>query len=67
MADGALASAQSSWFTAQAVLLIAGAIAALLYLRLKSAPTLLFATASLVIAAELLGRIAFYNLWAIPM
>lgn len=67
MADGALASAQASWFTAQAVLLMAGVVAALAFLRSKSAPTLLFATASLVIAAELVGRIAFYNLWAIPM
>lgn len=67
MADGALASAQSSWFTAQAILLAAGAAGALVFLRTKSAPTLLFASAAVVIVAELVGRIAFYNLWAIPM
>lgn len=67
LADGALASAQSSWFTAQAVLLAAGVVSALIVMRRQRGPGLLVATAGFVIAAELVGRIAFYNLWTLPM
>lgn len=67
LADAPLAAAQSDWFTAQAVLLAAGALGALVYMRARSGQALLFASAGVVIAAELIGRIAFYNLWTLPM
>ncbi|MBK4716809.1 MULTISPECIES: dimethyl sulfoxide reductase anchor subunit family protein [Tenebrionibacter/Tenebrionicola group] len=67
LADAPLAAAQSGWFTAQAVLLAAGALGALLYIRTRHGQGLLYASAGVVIVAELLGRIAFYNLWTLPM
>lgn len=67
MADGALASAQASWFTAQAVLLAAGMVGAVAMMRAKNSQLLLIVTAAVVISAELTGRIAFYNLWTLPM
>lgn len=67
LADAPLAAAQSDWFTAQTVLLAAGTLGALVYIRARSGQTLLFASAVVVIAAELIGRIAFYNLWTLPM
>lgn len=67
LADAPLAAAQSDWFTAQTVLLAAGTLGALVYIRARSGQTLLFASAVVVVAAELIGRIAFYNLWTLPM
>ncbi|EAB7165663.1 dimethyl sulfoxide reductase [Salmonella enterica subsp. enterica] len=66
-ADSALTAAQHSWFTAQAVLLAAGVVGVVVCARLKSSATVLAMTAVVVIAAELAGRIAFYNLWTLPM
>ncbi|HBU8852207.1 dimethyl sulfoxide reductase anchor subunit [Citrobacter sp. Cs237] len=66
-ADGALTAAQASWFTAQAVLLAAGIVGVVVWSRLKTNVAVLAATALVVIAAELVGRIAFYNLWTLPM
>ena len=66
-ADGVITAAQSTWFTAQAILLALGVIGALLYARMKSGQAVLAMTALVVIAAELVGRIGFYNLWTIPM
>ncbi|MDA8505142.1 dimethyl sulfoxide reductase anchor subunit [Citrobacter sp. Awk 2] len=65
-ADGALTTAQTSWFTAQAALLAVG-IVGVVTSRLKSSVTVLVMTAVVVIVAELVGRIAFYNLWTLPM
>lgn len=66
-ADSALTSAQQAWFSAQAILLAVGIVGALLHVRFKTGRTLLAAGALVVIAAELAGRIAFYNLWVLPM
>ncbi|XXD08410.1 dimethyl sulfoxide reductase anchor subunit family protein [Klebsiella sp. R445] len=66
-ADGVLTAAQSSWFTAQAVLLAAGIVGVVAWARLKTNMAVLAATSLVVIAAELVGRIAFYNLWTLPM
>lgn len=67
IADAPLAAAQSDWFTAQAVLLAVGVLGALMYIRSRHSQTLLFACTAVVITAELAGRIAFYNLWTLPM
>ncbi|EMB4690483.1 dimethyl sulfoxide reductase anchor subunit family protein [Citrobacter freundii] len=64
--DVALTAAQNSWFTAQAVLLAAGVVGAIGYARFKSGYTV-FMMATVVLVAELTGRIAFYNLWTLPM
>ncbi len=67
-ADGVITAAQSTWvlplrpFCWRWVLL-----RALLYARMKSGQAVLAMTALVVIAAELVGRIGFYNLWTIPM
>lgn len=66
-ADGPLTSAQTSWFTAQALLLAAGVVGAFVSGRFKLGQPVLAATVLVVIAAELAGRIAFYNLWVLPM
>lgn len=66
-ADGALTAAQTSWFTAQAALLAVGIVGVVTWARLKSSVTVLAMTALIVIVAELVGRIAFYNLWTLPM
>ena len=66
-ADEALTAAQISWFTAQAALLAIGVVGIVAWVRLKSSVTVLAMTALVVIAAELVGRIAFYNLWTLPM
>lgn len=66
-ADGALTAAQASWFTAQAVLLAVGVVGVVAWARLKTHVSVLAATALVVIVAELVGRIAFYNLWTLPM
>ena len=66
-ADEALTAAQTSWFTAQAALLAIGGVGIVAWVRLKSRVTVLAMTALVVIAAELVGRIAFYNLWTLPM
>lgn len=63
----ALLPLRSPRFTAQAILLALGVIGALLYARMKSGQAVLAMTALVVIAAELVGRIGFYNLWTIPM
>ncbi|ECI0429574.1 dimethyl sulfoxide reductase [Salmonella enterica subsp. enterica] len=62
-----MSAAQHSWFTAQAILLAAGVVGVVVCARLKSSATVLAMTAVVVIAAELAGRIAFYNLWTLPM
>ncbi|EQC1557718.1 dimethyl sulfoxide reductase anchor subunit family protein [Citrobacter amalonaticus] len=66
-ADDALMAAQTSWFTAQAALLALGIVGVVTWARLKSSVTVLAMTAVVVIVAELVGRIAFYNLWTLPM
>ena len=66
-ADSALTAAQTSWFTAQAVLLAVGIVGVVAWVKLKSYVTVLAMTALVVIVAELVGRIAFYNLWTLPM
>ena len=66
-ADGMLTAAQSSWFTAQVVLLAVGIVGVLAWVRLKTNVAVLATTSLVVIAAELVGRIAFYNLWTLPM
>ncbi|WP_336221742.1 dimethyl sulfoxide reductase anchor subunit family protein [Citrobacter amalonaticus] len=66
-ADSALTAAQTSWFTAQAVLLAVGIVGVVAWVKLKSNVTVLAMTALVVIVAELVGRIAFYNLWTLPM
>lgn len=66
-ADGVLTAAQTSWFTAQAALLAVGIVGVVAWSRRKSSVTVLAMTAVVVIVAELVGRIAFYNLWTLPM
>ncbi|HAT1573902.1 TPA: dimethyl sulfoxide reductase anchor subunit [Raoultella ornithinolytica] len=66
-ADGMLTAAQNSWFTAQAALLAIGVVGAVVYTRLKTGHAMLATMALVVIVAELVGRIAFYNLWTQPM
>lgn len=66
-ADGVLTAAQPSWFTAQVVLLAVGIVGVVAWVRLKTNVAVLATTSLVVIAAELVGRIAFYNLWTLPM
>lgn len=66
-ADGMLTSAQSAWFIAQMILLATGMICTIAFIRLKPGQALLAASAGVAIAAELTGRIAFYNLWTLSM
>ncbi|MEH0833263.1 dimethyl sulfoxide reductase anchor subunit [Pectobacterium cacticida] len=66
-ADGVLTAMQTHWFTAQAALLALGVVGMMVWARLKSTIAVLASTALVVIAAELVGRIAFYNLWTLPM
>lgn len=66
-ADGALTNAQFVWFSAQAILLAVGVAGVLLHLRYQTGRSLLAVSALVVIAAELAGRVAFYNLWTLPM
>ncbi|MCL6379766.1 dimethyl sulfoxide reductase [Pectobacterium brasiliense] len=66
-ADSALTSAQLAWFSAQAILLAIGVAGVLVHVRYKTGRSLLAACALVVIAAELAGRVAFYNLWTLPM
>ena len=66
-AVGEVAAAQASWFTAQAVLLAAGVMGIVVWARFRTNVAALAATALVVIGAELVGRIAFYNLWTLPM
>lgn len=66
-ADGALTNAQFVWFSAQAILLAVGVAGVLLHLRYQTGRSLLAVGALVVIAAELAGRVAFYNLWTLPM
>lgn len=66
-ADGVLTAAQTSWFTAQAALLALAVVGVVVCARLKANAAVLATTAVVVIVAELVGRIAFYNLWTLPM
>lgn len=66
-ADSALASAQTTWFTAQGVLLALGLICAMAYARRNSGQPVLATAVLVIVAAELAGRVAFYNLWTLPM
>lgn len=66
-ADDVLTAAQTSWFTAQSAMLAIGIVGVFVWVRLKSNVTILATTSLVVIAAELAGRIAFYNLWTLPM
>jgi anaerobic dimethyl sulfoxide reductase subunit C (anchor subunit) len=66
-ADAGLTAAQSTWFTAQVVLLAVGIVGVLVGVRRKTNVSILATTSLVVIAAELVGRIAFYNLWTLPM
>ncbi|WEM40884.1 dimethyl sulfoxide reductase anchor subunit [Photobacterium sp. DA100] len=63
-----LAAQQSSlWVTQAIALLIGGALAFFALMKQKSAPPILLSVCSLVIIAELVGRVSFYNLWSITM
>ena len=66
-ADAGLTAAQSGWFTAQVVLLAVGIVGVVVGVRRKTNVSILATTSLVVIAAELVGRIAFYNLWTLPM
>ena len=52
-ADGVLTAAQSSWFTAQVVLLAVGIVGVVAWVRLKTNVAVLATTSLVVIAAEL--------------
>ncbi|HIE0658274.1 dimethyl sulfoxide reductase anchor subunit family protein [Providencia rettgeri] len=65
-ANVALTTAQNSCFIVQSALLAAGVAAAIGYILLKS-EKIIFMVAAVVLMAELVGRIAFYNLWSLPM
>lgn len=67
-ANASLATAQESWFTAQSAILAIVLVfcVAGLFNRLTSKGLFALCTCMAIIA-ELLGRIAFYNLWVIPM
>ncbi|EKT63001.1 DmsC/YnfH family molybdoenzyme membrane anchor subunit [Providencia burhodogranariea] len=66
-ANSALTSEQTLWFGLQ-VLLILVALIATLFVIFKRAPSSwIYASATSVIMAELLGRVAFYNMWTITM
>nr|MBG6242036.1 hypothetical protein [Candidatus Symbiopectobacterium sp. Dall1.0] len=58
---------QLAWFSAQAILLAVGIVGAMVHVRYKTGRSLLVACALVVIIAELAGRVAFYNLWTLPM
>ncbi|MBY5946937.1 dimethyl sulfoxide reductase anchor subunit family protein [Photobacterium rosenbergii] len=63
-----LAAEQSAlWVTQAVTLLIGGALAFFALMKQKSAPPLLLSACGLVIVGELVGRVSFYNLWAITM
>lgn len=67
-ANGMLATAQVSWLTVQFALLATGLmLASMAGAKNCGCKTPLFACVAALLVAELCGRIAFYNLWAIPM
>ena len=63
-----LAAQQSSlWVTQAIALLIGGGLALFALMKQKSATPLLLSVCGLAIVGELVGRVSFYNLWAITM
>ncbi|MTJ80308.1 MAG: dimethyl sulfoxide reductase [Telmatospirillum sp.] len=66
-ADAGLASQQTSWFSAQMILLAAAVCGGLWTLWRDRRTSMVALTLLLVLVAELVGRIAFYNLWTLPM
>lgn len=68
VADSPLAAAQLFWFNAQMVLFAMSLCGLVVYLRGLLNPRYLLAACALVtVCGELAGRVAFYNLWALPM
>lgn len=68
MANSSQAIAQNSWFNVQAILMVLILLLGMLVLvRRPNSRALLATCASLALVSELLGRIAFYNLWAVAM
>lgn len=65
--DSVMVSAQTVWFGVQITLLIVALLFALFGLLRRPAVGFAYVAVASVIVAELAGRIAFYNLWAIPM
>lgn len=67
-ASASQAAAQESWFTAQSAILAIVLVfcVAGLFKRINGKGMFVLCTC-LAVIAELLGRIAFYNLWVIPM
>ncbi|MDR3439066.1 DmsC/YnfH family molybdoenzyme membrane anchor subunit [Telmatospirillum sp.] len=66
-ANAELAPRQTTWFTAQLVLLAIAVCAGLWTLWRERRYSMVALNLVLVVVAELVGRIAFYNLWTLPM
>ncbi len=66
-ADNVLTSEQTLWFGFQLILMLAALLVALFVLFKRLPRTWVYASAASIIVAELLGRVAFYNMWAITM
>lgn len=66
-ADSMMVAGQTVWFGMQVLLLLL-ALCGAVYALLRQPPRAwLFACAGGILISELLGRIAFYNLWAVAM
>jgi anaerobic dimethyl sulfoxide reductase subunit C (anchor subunit) len=55
------------WGLQAVMLVIAAAVCLVTLMRKETMKPLIIGGAAVVLVSELLGRIAFYNLWAIPM
>lgn len=67
-ADPVLATAQTPWFMAQGILLVLGLAMLIGFRRCYCAGKIVAVVTVLVLlSAEILGRIAFYNLWAVAL
>lgn len=62
LADNVLTSEQTLWFGFQIVLMLAALLVALFVLFKRFPRTWVYASAESIIVAELLGRVAFYNM-----
>ncbi|MEX9948847.1 dimethyl sulfoxide reductase anchor subunit family protein [Providencia alcalifaciens] len=66
-ANSQLTSAQTLWFGFQVLLMLAVLIISLFVLVKRLPHRWIYLSTILIVASELLGRIAFYNMWSIPM
>ncbi|WP_058910078.1 dimethyl sulfoxide reductase anchor subunit family protein [Entomohabitans teleogrylli] len=66
-ADHLLVAAQTVWFGMQILLLLAALVGALFTLQRGAPRSWIYGSMAAIVISEVLGRIAFYNLWAVAM